>query len=392
MRKHIQTSIILAALLASSTLFAEMVSYRLTWEANSAAKGYDVEVSPTQDFSKVVQTLKTTTNEARFSMEPAEPKYFWRYRSVDAAGKQGAWSQAAELQKPAATSTDTIPPLEISSDSMPANGGTPGVYSLKPGQSLVVTFNPKDSVSGMGEVYARVNGGAYALVPNAEMRLTTDGPYIIEWYAVDRAGNKSPISIRKVLLDSTAPSLVRSIEGSKVAVDGSVSATAKVALTARDEGTGLDKIQWRSGTEGEWKTYESAIALESIATNDAGVIQYKAKDKIGNETTVQTYSFRIDRVPPQAPTVFQGLTEPFRIPADGISVADFPKNAVVEYKVDNSDFRKLEPGQKIIIEQEGEHTVTIRVTDEVGNVTEKSYKVLVDNTPPQSKLSTELAP
>lgn len=389
MRKHIQTSIILAALLASSTLFAEMVSYRLTWEANSAAKGYDVEVSPTQDFSKVVQTLKTTTNEARFSMEPAEPKYFWRYRSVDAEGKQGAWSQVAELQKPA--TSDTIPPLEISSDSMPATGGESGVYSLKPGQSLVITFNPKDSVSGMGEVYARVNGGGYALVPNAEMRLTTDGPYVIEWYAIDRAGNKSPISIRKVFLDSTAPSLVRTIEG-KVATDGSVAATAKAVLTARDEGTGLDKIEWRSGTEGEWKVYESAIALETIAQNDAGVIQYKAKDKIGNETTVQTYSFRIDRVPPQAPTVFQGLTEPFRIPAEGISVADFPKNAVVEYKVDNSDFRKLEPGQKIIIEQEGEHTVTIRVTDEVGNVTEKTYKVLVDNTPPKSTLTTEVAP
>lgn len=157
MRKHIQFPIILAA---SSTLFAEMVSYRLTWEANSAAKGYEVNVL-LLIFSKVVQLLKTTTNEARFSMEPAEPKYFWRYRSVDAAGKQGAWSQVAELQKPA--TSDTIPPLEISSDSMPSTGGESGVYSLKPGQSLVITFNPKDSVSGMGEVYARVNGGGYTL-------------------------------------------------------------------------------------------------------------------------------------------------------------------------------------------------------------------------------------
>jgi len=113
---------------------------------------------------------------------------------------------------------------------------------------------------------------------------------------------------------------------------------------------------------------------------------------VGNQTQVQTYSFRINSTPPQLPTVFQGLQEPFRVPREGLSVADYPKGAIVEYKLDDSDFRKLEPGDRIIVDKEGEHTITIRVTDEVGNVTEKTYKVLVDNTPPTSTLQTEIAP
>ncbi|MBL8018368.1 MAG: hypothetical protein JNM27_01765 [Leptospirales bacterium] len=395
MHKLIQLTLIAVAVFTTG-LYAETVGYKLTWEKNPTAKSYDVEVSPTQDFSKVVQNLKADTNEARFSMEPSEPKYYWRYRAVDTAGKAGAWSQVAELQKPAATAdtkSDTIPPLQISSDSMKQNGmAGADMYSLPAGKSLVVRFNPKDDISGVGEVYAKVNGGLYSLVPNAEMRLTADGAYVIEWYAIDRAGNKSPIQIRRIYLDSTAPSLVRTIDSSKVATDGSLAKTAKIVLAARDEGTGLDKIEWRSGTEGDWKVYESAIAAASIAQNDMGVIQYRAKDKIGNETAIQTYSYRIDSIPPQLPTIFQGLQEPYRIPREGLSVADFPKNALVEYKIDESDFKKLEPGDRIVIDKEGEHTVTIRVTDEVGNVTEKTFKVLVDNTPPKSELMTEIAP
>ena len=390
MRKFI--AILLAV--AVSGLSAEALQYKLSWDKDANAKSYEVEVSPAQDFTRVVQNLKTAVNEAKFSLEPTEPKYFWRHRSVDAAGKAGAWSAAAELEKPAAVaSTDTIPPLQISTDALKQTGAPmPDVYTLPGGKALVVRFNPKDSISGMGEVYAKVNNGSVSLVPNAEMRLTADGAYVIEWYAIDRAGNKSPIQIRRIYIDSTAPTLTRTIEGSKIATDGSVAKTAKAVLTARDEGTGVDKIEWRSGTEGEFKTYETAIALASIAQNDTGVIQYRAKDKIGNETAIQTYSFRIDSVAPQLPTIFQGLQEPYRIPREGLSVADFPKNAIVEYKIDDSDFRKLEPGDRIVIDKEGEHTVTIRVTDEVGNVTEKTYKVLVDNTPPKSELRAEIAP
>jgi len=394
MHKLIRIALIVATVFSTS-LVAETVSYKLTWQKDAAAKSYDVEVSATQDFAKVVQTLKSDTNEATFNMQPTEPKYYWHYRSVDAAGKQGAWSAVAELMKPAVadSKSDTIPPLQISTDSLKQTGTPmPDVYTLPPGKALVLHFNPKDEVSGVDQVYAKVNGGTYFVVSNQELRLSADGSYVIEWYAIDKAGNKSPIQIRRVYIDSTAPTVTRMIEGSKVASDGSVAKTAKVVLVARDDGTGVDKIEWRSGTEGDWKVYESALALEPLGQNGLGVIQYRATDKVGNQTQVQTYSFRINSTPPQLPTVFQGLQEPFRVPREGLSVADYPKGAIVEYKLDDSDFRKLEPGDRIIVDKEGEHTITIRVTDEVGNVTEKTYKVLVDNTPPTSTLQTEIAP
>jgi hypothetical protein len=63
--------------------------------------------------------------------------------------------------------------------------------------------------SGMGEIHYIVDGGSEVIVPGdtAEFKLTSDGVHLVEYWAVDAAGNVEDPFTFEIAIDKTAPSI-----------------------------------------------------------------------------------------------------------------------------------------------------------------------------------------
>ena len=181
------------------------------------------------------------------------------------------------------------------------------VHSLPPGKSLVLRFENMDDLSGFEALYVKMEGEDYRRVPEQEVRLTGDGIYRLTYYGVDRAGNKNTPATRQLMIDSTAPVVRGNVVNSKVTRSGAVGAQAKLSLTAQDSGTGVKSIQWRAGREGQWQEYSTPIALAELSGEGQRVIEYKAIDRIDNETISSIFSYTIDTSAPVIPAI---LAEP----------------------------------------------------------------------------------
>ncbi len=67
------------------------------WNKDKRATGYQVQVSATRDFKKIIKTQETTKNSCTISKLGAGKKYYVRIRSYKKSGKQrlyGSWSSA----------------------------------------------------------------------------------------------------------------------------------------------------------------------------------------------------------------------------------------------------------------------------------------------------------
>lgn len=268
------------------------------------------------------------------------------------------------------------------------------VHSLPPGRSLVLRFENMDDLSGFENLFVKMDGGVYERVPEEVIRLRADGIYRISYYGVDRAGNKNTPRTRQLMIDSTPPTLKGSVVNSKVSYDGAVGKDARLAMSAKDTGTGLKAIRWRNGRDGEWQDYTAPIKLADLAEGGEGqgLIEYKAIDRIDNETATSIFSYSIDTEAPPIPQMLpdqQEGDEPILVKRDSLKVPPVERGSTVEYKIDDGSYAPLKPGQTVPLPESGEHTITIRTTDELGNVREKTYRIKVDVTPPVTTIRAE---
>ncbi|MCS1352829.1 endonuclease [Mechercharimyces sp. CAU 1602] len=95
-----------------------------------------------------------------------------------------------------------------------------------------------------------------------------------------------PLSVEGFsIADVTAPQTEVSVTGD-VFSTGVYSGEAKITLTASDEGTGVEKVEYRIG-EDEWKQYEEPIVVSAEGKTS---LQYRAFDKTGNVEEVKEVS------------------------------------------------------------------------------------------------------
>ena len=302
-----------------------------------------------------------------------------------------------------AQSTDEpLEPLVVGADptgntaaSAEAKSGTVGgmeVHSLPPGKSLVLRFDNMDDLSGFQTLYFKFDGEEYRRIPEEVVRLRSDGIYRFSYYGVDKAGNKNTARTRQLMIDSTAPTVKSTVVNSKVTRNGAVGKDAKLALSAKDSGTGVKSILWRPGRDGEWQEYTAPIALAELTGDGQRLIEYKAIDRIDNETISNIFSYTIDTTAPAIPTILPEQKEgdePILVRRDSLEVPPLEEGSTLEYKLDDGSYAPLKPGQKIPLPESGEHDLTLRVTDELGNVRETTYRIKVDITPPVTTIRAE---
>lgn len=266
-------------------------------------------------------------------------------------------------------------------------------FSLPAGKALFVRFPTTDDLSGVQDVYVQLNDAAFTRNVNRELRLTEDGLYNIRWYSRDRAGNSSEVQARAIRIDSTAPKIHHFLTDSPLVQGETVGPKALLALSAEDgEGVGVKAVEWRASRDGRWNPYTGPVRLADVASSqdgtETGVIQYRAVDRLDNDTGERVFHYRIDRRAPAIPPLFRTDDRPHRVGQEGVAVGRIEEGAVMEYKIGDSNYTRVEEGEHIRFDEEGRHTLTVRISDAVGNLREESYDVLVDFSAPVSEIKT----
>ncbi len=236
-----------------------------------------------------------------------EGKHMIRYYGVDKIGN-------TEMEKAVSVIVDNTAPTVVVTNQTPVQKINEKIYVSK---EMVFEVEAKDNLAGVDKIEYSVNNGDFQKYRKPFQVLAT-GEIDLKVRAVDNVNNVSREFTYKITdatgneIDVTSGSLkleadndapvvaiksdkeLKEINYMKVA-----SADVKYTVTATDDKSGLDAIYVRVDPEegDEFVPFTSEI---KFATNGEHVIQAKAVDKVGNESSVVTFSVFVDAIPPKS--------------------------------------------------------------------------------------------
>ncbi|RNG39109.1 OmpL47-type beta-barrel domain-containing protein [Streptomyces botrytidirepellens] len=200
--------------------------------------------------------------------------------------------------------------------------------------------------------------------------------------------------------DTTAPETSAKVGGEQDA-DGAYIGMATVTVSATDEGSGVDKIEYAVG-DGAFQPYTAPVMVHEVGTH---TIRYRATDKAGNTSAVKSAEFRVvppptdDTTPPETSATVSGKQGPggdyYDTATVTLTASDTGSGVnTIEYALDKGDFTKYTA--PVAVTAHGPHTVRYRATDRAGNTSEvKSVAFSVvappstDTTPPETAAKAE---
>jgi hypothetical protein len=281
---------------------------------------------------------------------------------------------------------DTVAPTV--SVASPASG-------LATNHNITLTGQATDDRSGVAQLQAAVDGGAFAPVsidasgnfnftPALRQDGSQDGPHVIHLRAADRVGNVSAAQDVPFVLDTVAPRVAVTgvtpgpVTNGNVTVTGQVSDdTSGVAtLQAAVDGGAFAPVSFDAS--GDF-TFTTALALDHSA-DGPHTAHLRAYDRAGNLSEVTDVAFTLDTVPPTVSVTApaSGLAVNHNLTITGVTADDRSGVASLEAAVDaggyapvaldaSADF-SLTTALPLGHSADGSHTVRLRATDRAGNV------------------------
>ncbi|MCT2584313.1 OmpL47-type beta-barrel domain-containing protein [Actinophytocola gossypii] len=290
-----------------------------------------------------------------------------QFRATDAAGNESETGSVPFRVVEGGGGEDTTPPA-VSAE-VTGEQDADGNYV----NSAVVTLSATDDGSGVASVEYQLDGGEWTAY-DAPLTVNAEGAHTVLYRATDVAGNVSEegtSSFTVVRTDSTAPTVSATVVGEQDA-DGNYLGSAVVTVTAEDEGSGVDTVEY-SLDGGEWTAYTEAVQVSGAG---AHTFAYRATDVAGNVSEEGTESFTVvddpnqDTVPPSVSAQVSGNQDADWNYVDTATVTltalDVDSGvASVEYKLDDGAWTEYTEPLSVGV---GEHTVWYRATDNAGNV------------------------
>ena len=249
---------------------------------------------------------------------------------------------------------------------------------------VVVNWTGSDSASGMESFLARMDGGSWVdcgLALSTTFTGLLDGNHTVEVNATDRAGHSTIVGV-SFKVDKVAPTvhIVAPIDGSALA-----SSSITLEWSASDNGSGLATL--RVSKDGTLWESLGVDVTSYIFYGPSGIpegsyaLYVEATDRGGLKTT-DSVDMMLDRTGPTL-TITMPLQDQKMKESDvtiSWTMADSGSGvASARVSVDGGAFVSvgLATTYDALGLADGEHDITIRVTDEAGNVIEKSVSFTV---------------
>jgi hypothetical protein len=249
---------------------------------------------------------------------------------------------------------------------------------------VVVNWTGADTSSGIGHYDVRIDGGAWVacdLSLNYAFGSTSDGNHTIDVMAVDRAGHTATAS-STFAVDTVLPTV--SIDTPQ---DDSASPSLTILMrwTAHDNGSGIATVSVsRDGVN-----YESVNVTSSEYTFSAPsglregeyTLYVRAFD-FGGLSATASVVVMLDRTPPTA-TISSPLSGE-KVDKSSTTVSWMMADALsgiaqVRISVDDGAFQSIgiQQSYELTTLADGEHNVTIRISDNAGNTKDVSVTFTV---------------
>ncbi len=238
-----------------------------------------------------------------------------------------------------------------------------------------------------GPIYYSVDEGGWTpIIVPWETTGYSDGEHRLDIKATDQAGNEVVRTIRVTVINTEPEiSILSPVE------DQFVEDWFQFRVNARHS-VEVDRVDADIFGSIQELTYDSDsgyYVYELDTRNiDDGTYNFSAKavDPIGNEVETETITFNVDNNPPVIDIHSPQNGEYIRGVVDINVTAEDEFLRDVKYSVDDSGFVPITEELNTTRLSDGEHTITVRATDEAGHSTEREVTVVVDNLAPSIRM------
>ncbi|MFI1677712.1 OmpL47-type beta-barrel domain-containing protein [Streptomyces sp. NPDC020607] len=201
--------------------------------------------------------------------------------------------------------------------------------------------------------------------------------------------------------DTKAPEAAAKVDGTTNA-DGAYVGSATVAVTATDEGSGVDKVEYAVGADGAWQPYTAPVVVDKVGTH---TIRYRATDKAGNVSAEKAADFKVvapptdDKTPPETSGTVTGEKNDqgqyVGMATVTVTASDTGSGVnKIEYALGDGAWTAYTA--PVMVHEAGAHKIRFRASDKAGNqAAEKAVDFTVvappveDRTPPETSAKVE---
>jgi hypothetical protein len=241
----------------------------------------------------------------------------------------------------------------------------------------VINLDANDNLSGVSDIYYRINGGAIQSVnSDGHPTINTEGDNnLLEYWAVDNAGNEEVPhnSINGIKVDRTPPSTEHDYDGMWHTSDITIN------LVGTDVLSGIGEIYYRVnggsvlsvGTNGQ---------PQVITENSNNTLEFWSLDNAGNEELPHIFLFdiRLDKSAPESNDDYDGLWHTSDIVINIIGSDDLSGIDDIYYQINGGTILSLGTNGNPTITTEGENnTLAYWAVDKAGNM-QLPYTYLTD--------------
>jgi plastocyanin len=213
-------------------------------------------------------------------------EHIFRYRATDKEGNV-AEEKTVEFTVVAPPTDDTTPPE--TSATVDGEQDADGAYI----GMATVTVTASDAGSGVNTVEFALGDGEFQPY-TAPVMVHEPGSHTVRYRATDKAGNAAEEKsvdftvVEQPEEDTTPPKTTAKTEG-KQNSDGHYLGKATVTVTADDEGTGVEKVEY-SLDGGPFLLYEDPVVVDRAGHHS---VAHRATDKAGNTSQAVSESFDV---------------------------------------------------------------------------------------------------